>query len=341
MKAAIFNPYWDTLGGGERYTASVVSLLLKNGYSVDIEWSEKRLLKQITSRFNIDITKARVVDSINRGENYDFCFWLSDGSIPTLKSRTNLLHFQFPFQNTQQNVLFNKMKLFRIKSIVVNSEFTKGFIDKEYGVNSEVIYPPVDIKNFKAGKKENLIIYIGRFSQLTQSKNQHILVEAFKKMYDGGLKDWKLVLAGGGEVGSEKYLEKLKSQAKSYPISIIVSPSFNVIQELYSKAKIFWSAVGMDIDEKKDPLKVEHFGLTLVEAMSSGCIPIVTPKGGFKEIIINNENGIFWENTNDLIKQTTNLISNKKSIVDLSKNAKESSKKFSIEEFEKLFEKYI
>jgi len=109
MRAAIYNPYWDTLGGGERYTASLISLLLKNNYSVDIEWSDKKILKQIKSRFDIDISKANIVESVNRGDGYDFLFWLSDGSIPTLKSRTNILHFQFPFKDTQQNTLFNKM----------------------------------------------------------------------------------------------------------------------------------------------------------------------------------------------------------------------------------------
>ena len=341
MRAAIYNPYWDTLGGGERYTASLVSLLLKKNYKVDIEWKEKDIIKKINSRFSLDISGANIVDTVNRGDGYDFCFWLSDGSIPTLKSRTNILHFQFPFQNTHQNILLNKMKLFRVKSVVCNSKFTKSFIDKEYGVNSEVVYPPVDISKFKKVKKENLIIYIGRFSQLTQSKNQHILVEKFKNFYDQGFTDWKLVLAGGGEVGSDEYVQKLVKKSRSYPISILVSPSFDKIKELYSKAKIFWSAVGDSIDELSDPLKVEHFGMTVVEAMSTGVVPILPEKGGYKEIVKDSVNGIFWNGKEDLIRKTKKIISDEKLFDILSNESINYAKNFDISTFEKSFEKYI
>lgn len=341
MRAAIFNPYWDTLGGGERYTASLVSLLTSKNYSVDIEWSDRNILKQIKSRFDIDITRASIVESINRGDSYDFCFWLSDGSVPTLKARTNILHFQFPFQNTSQNILLNKMKFFRIKSVVCNSEFTKSFIDREYKINSEVIYPPIDIKKYKPGKKENLIIYVGRFSQLTQSKNQHVLVNVFKNLFDEGLKDWKLILAGGGEIGAEKYLKNLKVSAKGYPISILVSPNFDKLKELYSKAKIFWSAAGFDVDETKDPLKVEHFGMTLVEAMSAGVVPILPQKGGYKEIVKEEENGLFGSSEEDLLSMTRKLIKDNKLYRALSKNATDTTKKFSIEKFNESFSKYI
>ena len=35
-RAAIYDPYLDTLGGGERYCLSVVEFLLQNNYQVDI-----------------------------------------------------------------------------------------------------------------------------------------------------------------------------------------------------------------------------------------------------------------------------------------------------------------
>ena len=35
MRAAVYNPYWETMGGGERYTASFVKLLQDSGWQVD------------------------------------------------------------------------------------------------------------------------------------------------------------------------------------------------------------------------------------------------------------------------------------------------------------------
>jgi len=45
MKAAIFNPYLDTLGGGERYTAAIAKVLADKGFRVDIAWKKKSIKK--------------------------------------------------------------------------------------------------------------------------------------------------------------------------------------------------------------------------------------------------------------------------------------------------------
>jgi len=339
MKAAIYNPYWDTLGGGERYVASFIQFLLEQKYKVDIHWDDKDLIGQISKRFDLSIEGAKVVPDINRGDGYDLLFWVSDGSIPTLKSRNNILHFQFPFRETNGRSLMNKMKLFRIKNIVCNSNFTKSFIDTEYSVNSLVIYPPVDTQKFKPKRKEKKILYVGRFSQLTQSKNQHILIDVFKNLYDSGYKDWKLILAGGAEVGAKEYVEKLRKNSEGYPISIKVSPSFKELKELYGISKIFWSAAGFGSED--DPLKVEHFGMTVVEAMSAKCIPVVPELGGFKEIVTDGINGIFWKTKSELVSKTIDLMKDSKLQRKLATQAKEDSRKYDIKEFEKSFKEIL
>ncbi len=333
MKAAIYNPYWDTLGGGERYTACFAKALADCGYDVDIEWKTD-ISEKIEKRFGIKFRGLNFIESINRGDGYDLCFWLSDGSIPMLKARNNILHFQFPFTNVKGKTLFNKMKLFRINHVVCNSFFTKRFIDKEYGVDSEVIYPPVDVDKFKKKRKQNLILYVGRFSRLTQEKRQDVLIDVFKKLVDLGVKDWRLVLAGGTEVGSKKYLEELKVVAGKYPIEFIESPDFEQIKDLYGKAKIFWSAAGYKINEEKKPKKVEHFGITVVEAMSASVIPVVYSAGGYKEIIADGENGFLWKKKNDLFNKTMEIINKKLSVEKIIESAVESSKIYEYKRFE-------
>jgi len=97
MRAAIYNPYLDTLGGGERYTMGMARVLVSKGYRVDIEWKESSIKEQLEKRFGIDLSGVNVAGSINRGDGYDVCFWVSDGSIPILRARKNFLHFQVPF----------------------------------------------------------------------------------------------------------------------------------------------------------------------------------------------------------------------------------------------------
>lgn len=333
MKAAIYNPYLDSLGGGERYTMAVATKLAKMGYKVDVEWKDEGISKELEKRFGIDLSKISIVDSINRGDGYDVCFWVSDGSIPMLRSRNNLLHFQIPFTGVNGKTLLNKMKFYRINHIVCNSEFTKSFIDKEYGVDSEVLYPPVDTEHFTPGRKENVILSVGRFSQLTQSKNQHVLVDAYKEMYDSGMKKYKLILAGGSDVGVDRYVKKLRDSAKGYPVRIIEGPSFAELIKLYRKAKIFWSASGYGVDEKKEPKKVEHFGIVTVEAMSAGAVPIVTNLGGHKEVV-DGGNGELWDTKSDLIDKTRDLINNTKELKKMSKKAIQDSAKYSYGIFE-------
>src|SRR3990167_4550510 len=172
MRAAIHNPYLDTLGGGERYTLSFARVLLSLGYEVFLEWNDPSIIKKLETRFGMDLTALRTVGDIRRGDDYDLCFWVSDGSIPALRSRKNILHFQIPFHHTGGNNLLNKMKFFRVDKIICNSIFTKKFIDREYGVDSLVIYPPVPASEIRPKRKEDLILFVGRFSGLKQSKGQ-------------------------------------------------------------------------------------------------------------------------------------------------------------------------
>lgn len=335
MRAAIYNPYLDTLGGGERYTISFAKVLLNAGWNVDIEWDDESIKSSLEKRFGINLPGLKVVKDIKRGDGYDLCFWVSDGSIPTLKSRKNLLHFQVPFHGVGGNNLLNKMKLFRVDQIICNSEFTKKTIVQEYGVDSVVVYPPVDIERLKSKRKENLILFVGRFSLLTQNKGQDTLINVFKNLYDKGMKDWKLVLAGGVEVGATEYVDSLEDMGEGYPIEIIKSPDFSVLKDLYGKAKIFWSASGYNEDEEKNPERVEHFGITVVEAMAAGAIPIVFNAGGHKEIIKNRENGFLWRNEVELVSFTQEIVNNKVSVRELREKAKKDSNKFSYENFKK------
>ena len=337
-KAAIYNPYLDTLGGGEKYTLSFAKVLAEDlGFDVDIEWKDTGIREKLINRFGFKLpNNINFIKSVNRGEGYDLIFWVSDGSIPTLRAKDNYIHFQVPFQGVNGKSLLNKMKLFRVKKVICNSEFTKKVIDKEFGLESVCLYPPIDTKLFKPKRKENIISYVGRFSTLTQSKGQEILIGVFKKLVkEKNFKDWKLILAGGVEVGVGEEVKRLKKLIKNFNIEIIESPDFGRIVDIYGRSKIFWSATGFGVDEKKNPEKVEHFGITLIESMASGCVPLVYKAGGFKEVLSNGKNGFLWENKNDLLKLTKKLVEEKGLMRLISKNSLDRSKDYDYEEFKK------
>lgn len=340
-KVLIVNPYWDSLGGGERYVASLAKLLLSKGWLVDILWRED-YSTQIYSRFGLELKGVNWQPgaySPGLSSKYDLLFWLSDGSLPISFARKTIIHMQFPFQNVHGRTLPNILKS-RFYTFVVNSHFTKTFIDREFAVNSLVIYPPVDTKSFSPAKKEKMILYVGRFSHLTQSKGQQILIDAFRGLHKK-LPDWKLVLAGGISVGTDsEFMSQLKSSSTGLPIVLITDPQFDEVKKLFAKASIFWSASGFGYDEKKNPTKVEHFGISVVEGMSAGAVPIITKLGGFKEIVEPGRDGFLWTSVEELQKYTLQAVEADK-LSALSQAAVNKSRIFDIAGFNSSFKKLL
>jgi glycosyltransferase involved in cell wall biosynthesis len=327
MKAIIHNPYWNSWGGGERYVSQFCKKLVGDGWDVDVDWVED-LSVGAAKRFGISLAGVKFVSDYN-SINYDLAFWVSDGSLPLLFAKKNIIHLQFPFINVNGRSWSNVIKS-KFGEFVVNSQFTKRFIDREYGVNSQVLYPPIDVEMFQPLKKENIILYVGRFSRLTQQKGQEILIDNFKKLKS----DWRLILAGGAGVGADNaWLVELEKKASKNKVEIIKNPSVEELVKLYGKAKIFWSACGYGVDENINPLSVEHFGITVVEAMAAGCVPIITNLGGHKEIVNNGRDGFLWNTTKELLETTQTLIKKADKLYALSQKAREKSKMFSVDNF--------
>lgn len=337
MRAAVVNPYLDSLGGGERYTLAVCEALVDAGYTVDIEWNDQGIKEKLVSRFGISMKGISIVDDVKRGDGYHVCFWVSDGSIPLMHAQKNILHFQVPFTGVNGKSLMNRMKLFRIKHVVCNSNFTKYFVDREYGVHSVVVHPPVDTTLFTPKKKENMILYVGRFSKLLQNKRHDVLIECFKELYNKGYKMYRLVLAGGSDVGLDSTIEALRHSAKGYPIEFMLSPDVKTLKDMYGKARFFWSASGCGVDGNVNPQKVEHFGITLVESMAAGCVPFAYKNGGHVEIIDDSVNGYLWSRKQELITKTIINIEDKNKREAIAKCAIARSKDFSYDHFKKEF----
>lgn len=334
MHAAIHNPYLDSLGGGERYTMAFAEVLVRHEWIVDVEWNDMGIREKLEKRFGKDFSQINFVKDIKRGDGYDLCFWVSDGSVPTLRARRNFLHFQVPFHHVGGASLINKMKLFRIEKIICNSNFTKIVTDREFGVESVVIYPPIDVVKIKPKRKENTILSMGRFSELKQSKHQDVLVQAFKELVNNGLSDWKLVLAGGVEVGATELVRRLKRTSEGYPIEIIESPNFDDVADLYGKSRIFWTASGYGENEEKNPEKVEHFGMAVIEAMAGGDVCLAYNAGGHKETVDDGVNGYLWRSIPELLTKTRIVLENSKNARQIARKAIEDSKLYSEEKFE-------
>lgn len=345
MRIGIFDPYLDTLGGGEKYMLTVASCLSKE-HDVYLFWNEHLILRNAVDRFALDLSRVRLVRNIFSKEisffrrvletrKYDLIIYLSDGSIPFTLTKKDFIHFQFPVEWVDGRSFKTRLKLLKITKIICNSYFTKSFIDKKFGIKSIVLYPPAQIITGKT-KKENIILHVGRFGISIEGSNfkkQDIIIEAFRKMVDNGLMNWRFILVISSQTKDKERLEELEEKAKGLPIEFVKNPKNQILLELYRKAKIYWHASGFGEDLEKHPEYAEHFGISTVEAMGAGAVPVVINAGGQPEIIEDGKNGFLWNTLEELMGKTRLLINDEKLWGKMSKDAKERAQTFSGDRF--------
>lgn len=211
----------------------------------------------------------------------------------------------------------------------------KSFIKKKL-TNDIIVFPPsIDDTFYSSEHKRNIIVSTGRFFSHLHSKKQHLLVEAFKHLYDKeGISDWRLVLIGSVEnEDSNEYLNHIKSISEGYPIDVLTNISFSNLREYYAKSKLFWLATGFGEDLEKHPERAEHFGIVTLEAMASGCVPIVFNGGGQKELVQSGIDGYFFNTKEELLNHTTDMIKNERKREEVSKRAIEKSKEYKTDHF--------
>ncbi len=351
MKIAIFDPYLDTLSGGEKYMLSIAMSLSKDN-DVSIFWNDesgKEIIDKAALRFGYDLSSMKFVPSLftnkvgfltryEATKEYDLIIVLSDGSIPIVGCPL-ILHFQSPMNWVKGKSIKNQLKLTRVKKIIVNSHFTKDYIDKTFSKKSIVLYPPVTIqRNYDPKKKMNKILNVGRFgiNQAGSSfKKQDTLADTFLKMCDSGLSGWKLIFVMSLMDKDKESFEKFREKYSKYPITFLVNPSNDDLWNEYENASIYWHASGFGEDLIKHPDRAEHFGISTVEAMGAGAVPVVVAAGGQKEIIKDDHNGRLWSSVSQLQEQTLALIKDKAYRERLAEQGVKDAEIFSMDRFSK------
>jgi glycosyltransferase involved in cell wall biosynthesis len=221
-------------------------------------------------------------------------------------------------------------------AVLANSEYTRGYIKQWWKRDAQVLFPPIATdKLHPAAPREKLILTVGRFFSpgLGHAKRQLEMVTWFGEMHRAGLLDgWRMAVVGGCEGSQLPYLQQVKDAAAGLPVEIHPNAPRSLVQELLTSASIFWSATGYAEGDNR-PWAAEHFGMTTVEAMAGGCVPVVIDKAGQKEIITPGIDGYRWQSPAQL-KELTARVANDESLrARLSETAVKRSATFSDEAF--------
>ncbi len=180
------------------------------------------------------------------------------------------------------------------------SEFSRTWLRRLWGREAAVVYPPVRA-SFRPREKSNLILGIGAFAH-SQHKRHDVLIDAFIRLCDAGLTGWELALVGGLNPTEEnlRYVEGLRAQAGSYPVTFHPNASGDELRSFLERAAVFWHAMGYGVDQQANPALLEHFGMVATEAMAAGCVPVVFDGGGLRESVTHGQTGFLWRTLDEL-----------------------------------------
>ena len=194
--------------------------------------------------------------------------------------------------------------------VVANSGYTRRWITRWWGRSSVVLEPPVRLR--EPGPKEPIILSVGRFFAPGRghSKKQHELVAAFSALQAaGGADGWELHLVGGCDEADAEYLEAVRRAAVGLPVVFHVDATGSELEALYARASIYWHAAGLGEDLEADPVRAEHFGISVVEAMSAGAVPIVYAEGGPVDVVrVDRGEGRWFSDLDELVEITAELL---------------------------------
>lgn len=195
--------------------------------------------------------------------------------------------------------------------VCANSQFTAGHVRRRWGVEPVVVPPGCPYMQVEGVPKEKLIVAVGRIEPVVSgvpNKRLDVLIDAFASMTDLHVDGWRLVVAGACSAANRDVLTGLERQVDGAPIEIRPNLPYGELRRLYSAASIYWHAQGYGEDAAVRPETQEHFGITTVEAMSAGCIPVVIDTAGPREVAERVEGARLWRTPDELSEATHEVV---------------------------------
>lgn len=340
MKIAFCHNNFNHFGGGEAVALTMMDELVKKGHEIIVYTHEMPRITDLEKYFGINIDnnikfinifrfkiciRAYYADyflakKVSNLEGYDLIIDTSSNGFFPIKNRNakSICYVHFPMLKKPSH-FFWRIYLMPIYSqigysynnydhIIANSNFTKEVLEKSSAKNNiKVINPPTDTLSSNENadvlikSKKNIILVVGRF---VPEKKILLAIEQFKlihRLHD----DYMLCIIGTSSESNNNYYEEIKRRSNGFPIFIYNKEPRTTLEDLYRSTKIYWHLRGHG---ESDNRMFENFGITTVEAMNRGCIPIVINKGGPKEIVDHGKNGFLWNTKDELVKYTSLVI---------------------------------
>lgn len=353
MNIGIIHGFVGGGGGIEKTLRGIIDVLEKTEYNVTLYTFSKPNIssKKIKIKSSLPFSIAsfglyqRALESklISKAKNEDILILASGGlGIPVNPNQKIIVYAHADFSSELDNpsskykgiwslyykTYYSMIKKFvdnigdsRIK-IISNSKYVHDSIKLKFRKDSEIIYPPIDLNEFSPDFKEDRVVTIGRFSE---EKNLEFGINVMNKINN------EYGIIGNTKTKSNiLYYEKLELKIKKEnlkKINLLKNISRNELVSTLNKTKVYFHC------------SRETFGISVIESIAAGCIPIVPDNSAHKETVPYDELRYTPDDIFDATAKINNALSGKYD--NYLEPLKESIMKFRKENFKKELETYL
>jgi len=299
LKVAIVHQFFDLLGGAERATFQLVEALKKTHHKTNLFTTTETDLSESS---NFRITKLnssipylwklkKMVENkkiYSQVIDHDLIIVMDGGFAFRYLPRKKIIlycHSTFEYEKKFVNEKIPGWRGFLWKIVqrdlkknlaelgkenvflITNSKYTRNKINELFQKNSKVIYPPVDINSFTKPnlKKTKKIVTISRYAP---EKNLDFVINAIKQ----GKFDFDLI--GNSKLKQIELYHRLKSETSGISkIKLHNNISEKQIKQILFSSNVYFHGA------------VETFGISVIEAIAAGCIPIIPDNSAHKETV--------------------------------------------------------
>jgi glycosyltransferase involved in cell wall biosynthesis len=355
VNVGIIHPYFDVIGGAEMTTLSLMEALEKQKdwqttlYTVippnitETEnfkirkipksgipsfWRYQRM-KEVKKLFKIS-KRSEILLIMSGGLTLDktdakkimlYCnstFSSDKAFLETKSSGLKRIYLNILQNNVRQSIEYLKSAR---TNLISNSHYTKNKIKDGFGKNSTVIYPPVKISEFEKLKRIPKTRSVSTVSRFSPEKNLDFAINVMKDV------DSMYSLIGNAVYDNQWKLYERIAQNASENMNTHCNLEQDMIKKIIAESKVYFHA------------SEETFGISVVESIAAGCIPIVPDNSAHRETVPFKELRYTPYDENDAQAKVKAALSG--DFDGLSEQLQNHVKKFSEEIFQRSFLNYI